>query len=107
MIGDVHGHADKLTMLLRVLGYGPRQVIAGVMAESVLCATLGVGVGLAAGYAVGIPAFREQTLGPFQPDPATMVTALALIYAAVLLVSVGPALRASRLRPAEALRQTE
>ena len=93
--------------VLRVLGYGPRQVMAGVMAEAMLGATLGVGVGLTAGYAVGIPAFREQTLGPFQPDPAVMAVALALIYAAVLLVSLGPALRASRLRPAEALRQTE
>jgi putative ABC transport system permease protein len=93
--------------VLRVLGYGPKQVMAGLIAEAVLGATLGVGVGLAAGYAVGIPAFREQTLGAFRPDPSIMATALALIYGAVLLVSLGPALRASRLRPAEALRQTE
>lgn len=93
--------------VLRVLGYGPRQVMAGLIAEAVLGATLGVGVGVTAGYAVGIPAFHDQTLGAFRPDPTIMATALALIYGAVLLVSLGPALRAARLRPAEALRQLE
>jgi len=42
----------------------------------------------------------------FQPDFGSAALTIALVYAAVLLVTLLPALRASRLRPAEALRAT-
>jgi ABC-type lipoprotein release transport system permease subunit len=42
----------------------------------------------------------------FSPDIDSLGLTIGLVYAAVLLVTLLPALRAARLRPAEALRVT-
>ena len=92
--------------VLRAIGFAPRQVLFGVVLETVLTATAGVAVGIAAAYSMGTsltgPAFGNTS--GFSPDLGTLLTATAVVYAAVLLVTILPAVRASRLRPAEALR---
>jgi hypothetical protein len=100
------GERRRLIASLRMLGYRPAQVVAGLATEAVLGVTVGVAVGLVVGYGIGVPAFRQQMLGEFWPDPATLATALTFIYAAVLLVTVAPALHAAHRRPAEAVRIT-
>jgi putative ABC transport system permease protein len=92
--------------VLRAIGFGPGQVLVGVLLETVLIATAGVAVGIAAAYAMGTsltgPAFGNTS--GFAPDLGTLLPAVGIVYAAVLLVTLLPAIRASRLRPAEALR---
>jgi ABC-type antimicrobial peptide transport system permease subunit len=98
------GERRRLIAQLRLLGYRPGQVVAGLIAETILGMTAGVVVGLAVGYGIGIPAFTQQALGALWPDPGTMATALTFIYAAVLVVTIGPAVRAVHRPPAEATR---
>ena len=92
--------------ILRALGFGPGQVLLGLVLETVLTATAGVAVGIVAAYSLGAsltgPAFGGH--GSFVPDLGTLLPAIGAVYAAVLIVTILPAIRAARLRPAEALR---
>ena len=92
--------------VLRAIGFGPGQVLLGIVLETVLTATAGVAVGIAAAYSLGSsltgPAFGATS--NFAPDPSTLLPAIGVVYAAVLLVTILPAIRGARLRPAEALR---
>jgi putative ABC transport system permease protein len=91
--------------VLRAMGYQPGQVLAGMLTETAVLATAGMAVGLTVAYALG-PTFitLSSAHSQFRPDLGSLVLTIALVYAAVLLVTVLPALRAARLRPAEALR---
>jgi ABC-type lipoprotein release transport system permease subunit len=52
--------------------------------------------------------FQQSTTGnSFGMDGASVASALGLVYGAVLLVTLAPAWRASRLPPAEAVRYSE
>jgi putative ABC transport system permease protein len=91
--------------MLRAIGYQPAQVLAGMLTETSVVATAGIAVGLVVAYALG--ATLNTTLasgGRWSPDIGTLALTIALVYAAVLLVTLLPAIRAARLRPAEALR---
>jgi putative ABC transport system permease protein len=91
--------------VLRAIGFAPRQVLLGMVVETLLTATAGVVVGIGCAYAIGSATLVGGDItAAFVPDAETLWTAIALVYLAVLLVTVLPALRASRLRPAEALR---
>ncbi|HEV2029853.1 MAG TPA: FtsX-like permease family protein, partial [Candidatus Dormibacteraeota bacterium] len=93
--------------MLRAIGYQPRQVLVGMLAETVAVATAGLAVGVAVAYELGGPLVEQLAGGAqFKPDFGSTVVTIVLVYAAVLLVTLLPALRASRLRPAEALRAT-
>jgi len=91
--------------VLRAMGYQPGQVLAGMLTETAVLATAGMAVGLAVAYALG-PTFIANFVNRsrFSPDVGSLALTIAVVYAAVLLVTVLPALRAARLRPAEALR---
>jgi putative ABC transport system permease protein len=94
--------------VLRAIGYRRRGVMAGLMVEAGMTASIGVAVGFVAGAIMGalfIRQFFEDT--PYGLDGASIGTALALVYSAVVVVTLGPAWRASRLPPAEAVRHTE
>jgi putative ABC transport system permease protein len=94
--------------VLRALGYKKVHVLTGLMAEATVTATIGAVVGLAVGIIMGYVFYRQQDSQPgFGIDFASIGGVLALIYGAVLLVTFGPAWRASRLPPAEAVRYTE
>jgi len=90
--------------VLRALGYRPRQVLGGLLVEATVTATVGIAVGIGIGLSV---AFLFGTLAgntQVRVDLAQVATPAALIYAAVLLVTIGPAVRASRMPASEALR---
>jgi putative ABC transport system permease protein len=93
--------------MLRAIGYQPMQVLVGMLAETVAVATAGLAVGVAVAYELGGPLITQLANGAqFQPDFGSAALTIVLVYAAVLLVTLLPALQASRLRPAEALRAT-
>jgi ABC-type lipoprotein release transport system permease subunit len=94
--------------VLRALGYKRRSVMVGLMAEATVTATIGAVVGIVVGVTMGYLFYRQQDSQPgFGIDLASIGGVLGLIYIAVLLVTLGPAWRASRLPPAEAVRYTE
>jgi putative ABC transport system permease protein len=94
--------------VLRALGYKRRSVMLGLMAEATVTATIGAVVGIVVGVVMGYLFYQQQDSKPgFGIDFSSIGGVLGLIYVAVLLVTLGPAWRASRLPPAEAVRYTE
>ncbi len=86
------------------LGAGRRRVIQMVLKEAALL----VGIGLVVGTGLALWAARAATtmlygLKPY--DPVTLGGAIALLAAVALIASYGPAYRASRLEPMDALRE--
>ena len=93
--------------MLRAIGYQPAQVLVGLLAETAALATAGIAVGLMVAFVLGDAWITKLANGAqFQPDFGSLAVTVALVYGAVLLVTLLPALQASRLRPAEALRVT-
>jgi putative ABC transport system permease protein len=92
--------------LMRAIGFQPGQVLTGMLTETAVVATAGLAVGLIVGYALtyAILLTPPVTVAHFSPDLGSLALTIALVYAAVLLATLLPALRAARLRPAEALR---
>ena len=94
--------------VMRAIGYHKRNVLFGLLLEAGLTATLGIAVGCAAGLAMGYIFytlfFQEAVFGVLWHS---LWNAFVLVYVAVLLVTIGPAWRASRLPPAEAVRWIE
>ena len=91
--------------MLRAIGYQPSQVLTGILVETAAVATAGLAVGLAVAYALGATLIVAISGGQkFDPDLGSIGLTIGLVYAAVILVTLLPALRAARLRPAEALR---
>jgi putative ABC transport system permease protein len=94
--------------VLRAVGYRKRRVLLGLLAEAGVSATIGVLVGVAAGLTLGLIYLHQFGQGRrFGVDGPTMWGSLALMYIAVQIVAIGPAWRASRLPPAEAVRYSE
>jgi putative ABC transport system permease protein len=91
--------------ILRALGYRPLNVLAGMLVEVLLTATSGAVVGIGVGFVLGL-LLLQPMLGSanVQVDGSTLAWTLGLMYLAALAVTIGPALRAARLAPAEALR---
>jgi putative ABC transport system permease protein len=94
--------------VLRAVGYKRRHVMLGLMTEATVTATIGAVVGIVVGVTMGYLFYRQGESQPgFGIDLASIGGVLGLIYLAVLLVTLGPAWRASRLPPAEAVRYSE
>jgi putative ABC transport system permease protein len=94
--------------VMRAVGYRKHNVLSGLLIESAVIATLGVLVGSAVGIGMAwlfyIKFFEEAVFGVLW---SSLWGALALVYSATFLVTIGPAWRASRLPPAEAVRYVE
>jgi putative ABC transport system permease protein len=94
--------------VLRALGYQPPGVLAALLLEALLLTSIGVG----SGVAVGLAAADAWVTGPstiagvpaFAVDVPRLLAPVALVYGAVLLATLLPAVRASRLPVAQALR---
>jgi putative ABC transport system permease protein len=94
--------------VLRALGYRRGEVIAGVVTEATLTTTCGVLVGTVTGLTTGYLYLNGAIAAtPFGFDVVSLAGTLVLMYAAVLLATVGPALAAARTPPAQALRLQE
>jgi len=94
--------------VLRALGYRRGEVVAGVVTEAALTTTCGVVVGVVTGIVAAYLYLNwSVTATPFGIDVGSLAGTLGLIYAAVLLATVGPALAAARTPPAQALRLQE
>lgn len=90
--------------VLRALGYRPRQVLGGLLTEALITTTVGIAAGIGIGFAIGWAYVTGAGIAQRQVDVAQVLVPALLIYAAVVLVTIGPALRASRMRVSEALR---
>jgi hypothetical protein len=91
--------------MLRALGYRPGQVLAGIVSEALITATSGALVGIAVGLLISV-IVRNVTIptAKLKIDSASLAVTVGLIYLAVLVVTIPPALRAARLPVVEALR---
>jgi ABC-type antimicrobial peptide transport system permease subunit len=87
-----------------VLGAQPGQVIWLFLKRSLLQLTIGLTIGLAAALAVGrvLQSFLVQTS---TRDPITLVSIVVLLTIVAVAACVGPARRATRLDPLDALRR--
>jgi putative ABC transport system permease protein len=90
--------------VLRALGYRPTQVVGGLLTEAIVTATVGIVAGTGVGLAIGWAYLAASGTAQPQLDLAQILVPALLIYAAVLVVTVGPAVRASRMHASEALR---
>ncbi len=90
--------------VLRAVGYRPTQVVGGLLTEALVTTTVGVAAGIGIGFAIAWAYVTAAGIARPQVDLAEVVVPALLIYAAVLLVTIGPAVRASRMRTSEALR---
>ena len=85
------------------LGAGRGSVIGLVLREAVLLLAIGLAVGLAFALWAGRAA-ASLVYGLTPRDPVTLGAAVALLALVAILASYGPARRASRLQPMDALR---
>jgi putative ABC transport system permease protein len=94
--------------ILRALGYQPPSLLAGLVVEAALLATLGVlsgvGVGLVMAYLFERASAGFFPSGSFGVDLPRLAVALAIVYGTVVLVTAPLASRAARMPPAEAVR---
>ena len=94
--------------VLRAMGFARFVLLTGMLVEATLIATCGLAIGLGAGLAGGYLWARELAGiipgGSVGLDLSALVGMVAFVYGAVLLVTIGPAVQASRVVPAEALR---
>jgi len=85
------------------LGARSRQVLLMVLRESTVLAIIGVAAGLTAAFA--LTRFIRAMLYGLQPtDPATLIVATLILLAIAITSAYGPARRASRIDPMQALR---
>jgi predicted permease len=85
------------------LGARARQVLFMILRESSWLALLGIAAGLTA--AIALTRFVRTMLYGLKPtDPATLIAATIILLAIAIAAAYGPARRASRIDPMQALR---
>ena len=93
--------------ILRALGYQPRRLMVGLVAEAALTATLGVASGIGAGLVIGYFVIGGTEPGStFGVNMQRLIIALVIVYGTVLVVTGPLASRAARMAPTEAIRLT-
>jgi putative ABC transport system permease protein len=96
--------------VLRALGYRRRQILTGLLAENLGLAAFGVVMGLATGLTMGhlmLRSFVEGGSAPIVVDLPQLAGVVLLVVAATAAVTVGPAVRAASLPPAQAARHLD
>jgi macrolide transport system ATP-binding/permease protein len=86
------------------LGARASEVVRGVVRGSLLIAGVGTVLGVGAAFA-GVGLVRGFLFGVAQNDPLVFTVVPLLLIGASILASVGPAARASKVNPVEALSQ--
>ena len=87
------------------LGASSRQVVGLLAADAMVPVAAGVALGLAAGLAVA-RVMRTVLFQVSPTDPATIAATIVVLATVALVASLGPALRAARLDPLAALRES-
>ena len=87
----------------QALGAQPRSILAKVLSEGLVIASVGVAAGFVVGFVL------ERTIGKYigvvqLPGALPLIASAAVILAAAVIASALPAARAARVDPAEALR---
>jgi putative ABC transport system permease protein len=96
--------------VLRAIGFQRRMIQAAFLLESSFVALTAIGVGTALGLMLGYNIISDSAQQPswdaltFTVPWLSLGVIFALVYAVALLTTLAPALRASRVYPAEALR---
>jgi predicted permease len=90
--------------LRMALGAGRREVIGMVVRETLLLVALGIAIGLPATLAA-TRLVGARLVGLSANDPPTIAVATVLMLIVAAIAGFGPAQRASRIDPMEALRQ--
>jgi ABC-type lipoprotein release transport system permease subunit len=85
------------------LGAAPARLVRSVLADGARLAVIGVGIGLLASVWTG-RALRALLVDVGERDPIALAGAAVIFGAVALLASLGPAARAVRADPIEALR---
>ena len=85
------------------LGASPSTLVGGVLADGARLASVGVGVGLLASFWTG-RALRALLVDVGERDPIALIGSAVVFGVVALLASLGPAARAVRADPIEALR---
>lgn len=85
------------------LGAEPRRILTNVLIEGAIIAVLGVGAGAVAGFAL------SRLIGNYiqdvqLPGPLPLTGAIGIIFAATVIASLLPAMRAARVNVMQALR---
>jgi ABC-type antimicrobial peptide transport system permease subunit len=96
-------HRTKEIGIRMALGAQPAQVVGLVLGGSARA----VAIGLAAGFAIALPAsrlLRSELHGISPVDPVAYLAAALILAAAAIAASYAPARRATRIDPATALR---
>ncbi|MCA1563084.1 MAG: FtsX-like permease family protein [Acidobacteria bacterium] len=90
--------------IMMALGAGRSRIVRVVLAEGLLYASLGVGIGVPAALAAS-RLLRTVVYGIAPTDPTTYAALAVTVTGVVLAASLEPALRVSRLNPSRALNQ--
>jgi putative ABC transport system permease protein len=85
------------------LGAGQSRILNGVLKEVVVLASVGLAIGAACGW-WSSRLFESLLFEVKATDPATYLTALAIVGGVALMASLLPAIRAARTDPMSALR---
>ncbi|HUQ83795.1 MAG TPA: ABC transporter permease [Gemmatimonadaceae bacterium] len=85
------------------LGAAPSTLVGGVLADGARLAAIGVGVGLLASFWTG-RALRALLVDVGERDPIALAASATIFGVVALMASLGPAARAVRADPIEALR---
>ena len=95
--------------ILRSLGYQQQRVLAGLLAEATMTATIGAVTGIAAGLLMAYSLLASANVSgtpAFGVFLGRLGIALAIVYGTVLIVTLPFVSRAARMPPTEAIRLT-
>jgi putative ABC transport system permease protein len=107
VVSGAVGAATRRIGILKSLGFTPAQVARAYVAQALIPATVGIGLGAVLGNLLAVPVLADEGdaygTGARAIAPWIDVAVPAAALAAVVLTALVPALRAGRLRTVEAI----
>jgi len=103
VLGDAVSRRRRELGIRVALGASPSTLVSGVLADGARLAAIGVGMGLLASFWTG-RALRALLVDVGERDPIALVGSAIVFGLVALAASLGPAARAVRADPNEALR---
>ncbi|MGZ7130218.1 MAG: ABC transporter permease [Halobacteriota archaeon] len=107
-VRSVHERRRDIGIML-AMGLEKRKVFLSILIEVLFITILGSLIGLFAGVASSYAAYLSisQPMNPFTIPVTLLVAIYAIIFAAAIICTIGPARAAATLPPAEAVRYSE